>query len=605
MTLSAGTNTVTFADNIAPTVVMNTAIADVVTLFRDYSNNGPNPEYKAFEARINYGSTFYRRSAGANVWEFINDAVDGSGGFANGAYLFPFKLEMDEGGKPQLKYLKRQEQADYDNFAHHVCNTPWDVIVGSADLIERKAKADTDAAKLLDEFWHNCDRHGTAILDFLEYPHKQARRFGTGIIIMDRPNSTIVSEADNRKAENRPWIYAVPTQNVVHWEFGSDGELSGIVVLVPQLMDIGDGKGRQNVTDVRVWTRDQWAVFRRANEQRHDGTTGVMEGSGEAYELIDSGDHKLGEVPVIGTYNDTPLPGRLLAHTEMLDVARIVQTVYNIDSEAREIERKCALFLAIPVKNTDAFNEKKAIISTENALLFDGEAGAPQWISPDLAILDNLANRRASKKLDAYQMAGLGAIAATTDTVSTASGYHAEVEFQKTERRIARHAAMLEATEKRLARLYLKFYGIDADKEGDLFSITYPRDYGVRDMEALVLRTKDILDLNLGEKWDERTLEKLAKAQFPRMGDEELAEMVEAAVSERSAAKKQQQDMERVKNMASALMRPQPGAPGAAPGGRMAEPKPGEKVPPAKPAAKKPDAKKPEKKPAAAAPQKK
>ncbi|HEX8851221.1 MAG TPA: hypothetical protein VF761_16970 [Gemmatimonadaceae bacterium] len=595
--LSAGTNTVTFADNVTPTVVMNDAMADVVTLFRDYENNGANPEYKAFEARINYGSSFYRRSAGANVWEFINDAVDGSGGFANGAYLFPFKLEMEESGKPTLKYLKRQEQADYDNFAHHVCNTPWDVIVGSADLIERKAKAGTPAAKLLDEFWHNVDLHGTAILDFLEYPHKQARRFGTGIIIMDRPSFENRSEADNKNPQNRPWVYAVPTQNVVHWEFGEDGELAGIVVLVPQLIDLGDGKGRQNVTDVRVWTRSQWAVFRRTSDTRHDGTTGVQESPGETFELIDSGDHKLGEVPVVAIYNDTPEPGHLLAHTEMLDVARIAQTVYNIDSEAREIERKCALFLAIPVKNTDSFSEKKAIISTENALLFDGEAGAPQWISPDLGILENLTTRREAKKLDAYKMAGLGAIAATTDTVSTASGYHAEVEFQKTERRIARHASMLEAAEKRLARLYLKFYGIDSDQEADLFSITYPRDYGVRDMEALVLRTKEILGLNLGEKWDQRTLEKLAKAQFPRMSDEEIAEMVEDAVTERSAAKKQQQELERVKSMAAVLTRPQPG-PGAAAEGKGPQPKPGQKAPPAK--AEKPDPKKPEKKKVAA-----
>jgi len=573
-TLTAGTDQVTFADNIAPSVVMNSTTTDLVRFFRDYANNGKNPEYTAFEARINYGSTPFRRTQGAGVWEFINDAVDGAGGFANGAYLFPFKLELDAQNYPTLKYRKRQEQADYDNFASHVCNTPWDVIVEAADMIERKAKDGTPAAELLDEFWHNCDRHGTAILDFLEFAHKQARRFGTGIIIMDRPPFVNRSEADNRKAENRPWVYAVPTQNVVHWEFDEHGELAGIIVLEPQLAAAEDGGGRKSATNIRVWTRDQWAVFRQTDEKRQDGTIGKMPGTAESYEMISSGTHRLGEVPVVAIYNDPPKPGHLLAHSEMLDVSRLAQTVYNIDSESREIERKCALFLAIPVKSTDAFSEKKAILSTESALLVDGDAGLPAWISPDLAILEKLDERRTAKKNDAYQMAGLGALVGTTENVKTSSGYHAEVEVKKTERRISRHAAMLEAAEKRLARLYLKFYGIDADKQDDLFTITYPREYGVRDMDGLVLRTQSILDMNLGETWDGRTLETLANAQFPRMTDAEIHDMIEEAVKERSAVRKQQQELDRVTAMAKMIAKPEaglgaasnrPGAP--APGG--------------------------------------
>lgn len=536
-----------FADNQAQTVVMNDGKTDVTALYRDYVTNGPNPEYRAFEYRINYGQATYRRTAGASVWEFINDAVDGSGGFANGQYLFPFKLELDAAGLPSLKYLKRQEQADYDNFAGHICNTPWDVIVGSADLIDRSAKEGSPAATLLAEFWSNCDTNGTAILDFLEYPHKQARRFGTGIIVMDRPPVPLISEADNFNPENRPWVYAVPSKNVVHWEFDDDGDLAGIVILEPKMLDEGNGEGRREVTDVRVWTKTQWAVFRQS-----DGETSSV----TDFLPISAGNHNLGEVPVVACYNDSPDPRRLLAHTEMLDVARLAQTVYNMDSEARETERKCGMVLTIPVKSTDGYTEKTIVLSNETALAYDGEAGAPAWISPDLTILERLNDRRKIKKLDGYQMAGLGALAAITEAVKTASGYHAEVEFAKTERRIARHASMLEAVEKRLARLYLKFYGISSDDEDDLFSITYPHDYGVRDMDALVDRTSILLGMNLGQTWDSETLEKLARAQFPRMDEAKINAMVADAVKTRADAAAQQQQLDRVQAMAKMISKP-------------------------------------------------
>jgi hypothetical protein len=544
---SLATTTNVWPDNVAPSVTTQDDTGDAALLFGDYIRNGPNPERLAYEARVTFGAMNIRRTGGASVWEFVADAVEGSGGFANGAYLFPFKLELDESGITTDKYRRRQGMADYDNFAQHVCNTPWDVIVGSSDLVERHGKAGTPESDMLNEFWENCDGRGTSIQDFLEFPHRQARMHGTGIIIIDRPEVQIVSEADNQKPENRPYIYAVPTRNVVHWEFGEDGELAGIIVLEPQL----DAETRKEFTNIRVWTRSEWAVYKRLGEAGAASSVSELD-----YELIGSGKHTLGEVPVVAIYNDSPAPRHLLSHTEMLDVARLAQTVYNIDSETREIERKCAVFLAIPVKATDTYTEKKMILSTDNALLYDGDAGHPMWVSPDLKILDMLGARRQEKKRDAYQMAGLGALAISTGTIRTSSGYHADVEFAKTERRIARHASMLEAVEKRLARLYLKFYGIDADTQDDLFSVTYPNDYGVRDMAALIDRTGVILDMGLGDLWDTATLSKMAKAQFPRLSQDESDAMVAGAIKARSLAQQQQTQMQRVQAIANAIKSP-------------------------------------------------
>src|SRR5579859_5271879 len=110
-----------FADDNAADI--RTATDTVAGLFAKYVKNGPHPEYKAFEARITVGAGARRRAP--NVWEFIADAVYGSGGFSNGSYLFPFKMEV-ENSQLSEKLARRMVEADYDRFAEHICNAPWD-----------------------------------------------------------------------------------------------------------------------------------------------------------------------------------------------------------------------------------------------------------------------------------------------------------------------------------------------------------------------------------------------------------------------------------------------------------------------------------------------
>lgn len=494
-------------------------IVDAEALFNRYREKGPNPEYKAFERRIgpstSLGNASGIRRRAVDVWRFIEDAVTGAGGFSDGSYLFPFKAEIENSTVTQ-KLLRRSVEADYDRFAEHVCNAPWDLIVSASDMIERKSE---DSA--LSEFWANVDNHGTSMLDFLEYPFAQARKYGTGWVILDRPAVAMRNQAENHSPATRPYAYAVPTRCVVDWEFDDDGVLIGLVILEP-------GHDYQEGDDcpVRVWTRKEWQVWEK---------------SGEAWGVTDTGVNSLGIIPVVPIFNDQPPPCHALGQSEMLEVARLAQTVYNIDSECREIERKCALFLAIPVKNAGEYAGGQVTVGLENAIVYDGEAGEPRWVSPDLTILQRLDERRKSKKDAAYEMAHLRAL--NGGVVQTASGFHAEVEFQKTERRVARHAAMLERVEKDLASLFLRFYG---HTESD-FSITYPRDFGVRDMQRLLDDVERVLKLNLGESTDRAEISKLLRARYPRKAEEEIASMVDEAIASRSTAARQVSAVERVK----------------------------------------------------------
>lgn len=501
----------------------------VYTLLNEFRLRGPNHAYALLEYKLGAG----RRRSQTNYWQYVRDAVDGTGGYANGAYLYSYRLETNASGLPTQKLLDRREQADYDNFAKDVCMAAWDQIVQSKDLIIRKSTQDS-----INAFWKNVDGRGTAIMDFLEFVFKQARMYGTAYVFMDRPFGPIANVVEDAAAVNAPYLYTVPSQNVVQWSFDANDDINGVVIVEPSDQYYNNNTQNDGFANphgphnLRIWTRDAWALFKAVERTITDAqgkTTTEID-----YDLKDGGTNPIGDIPMVAFFNEDPGPRKLLGVSEMMDVARVSQTVFNIDSEAREIERKCALFLAMPVRDAKEFDSKTVEVGTDSMMVYDGEAGQPHWVSPDLHILDKLAHKRQEKIEEAYAMAHLRVL---VGNIQTKSGFHAEVEFQKTERRIARHAAQLEVGEVRVAALFFKYMGIVDNKDGTLYEITYPREYGVRDIEKLLERTQVILGLQLGEAVDRVTLEQFFKVLYSRKSQAEIDALVNGAVTELKTAR--------------------------------------------------------------------
>lgn len=480
-------------------------LATVMEALDDFLEDGESCERKEFERKVGINIGLYQRRS--NIWQFIADAVDGCNGFADGFYIYPHLMEI-ENSKESDKLRLRRAQSDYYNFARRIATGAWDCIVGSKDLIQRK----TDDSRLAD-FWQNVDGRGTSIIDFLEYPQRQLRMYGTAFVFVDRPFVDLVNRAVDQNPDYAPYMFCVPTQNVVDWTFDELGVLQSIIFKCPE-----DEYKQGDACAIRVWTRDAWADFSPTDSK------------GTNYNFVQGGPNPLGEVPCVMIFNDDPGPGKGLGQTEMPDVARLAQTVFNIDSEAREIQRKCSLFLAMPVKDSKEFEGKKLEYGTENVMLYDGEAGEPRWISPDLGVLTELAKTRTSKIDDAFEMAQLRGLVAG-DVVQTKSGFHAEVEFSKTEKRIARHGASLENAEQKIARLVLRHLGVTDARMKDQFSIVYPREYNVRDVESVMARAERIIAMNLGDDANREELTSMFKALYPRKADDEITKLVESGVS--------------------------------------------------------------------------
>lgn len=483
---------------------------------------GAHPEYLIFQGQLgaqkvplvpaNAPGRSGRTRLNFNVWDLINDAVDGTGGFLDGSYLVPHELELMPNTTVGVstKFAERMQLARYDNFTKVICDGPWNSIVSMKDVIIRDAGGHTR----LEDFWDDVDGEGTNIEDFLEYTVSQARRFGTGWIFLDRPKD-VTSMKDDLTAQ--PWAYTVPTRNVVWWEFSRSGSLEAVAYRDPQ--ETGD-RDIMDLAPLKIWTRATWSRW---------VPTGVVT---DPYSFDVGGLNALGIVPACTIFDEYPGCGKAFGKSNMLTTSRVGLDVFNRDSEIREIERMCAFpVLSVSIEG-DMAQAKDLAIGLDATLATNGKF-APNYVEPVLNSIDKLQAETNRAKESAYvnsEMGGL--IGHSTTDIQTSSGFHAEVELTKSERRIGKVAASVEAAENKMARLFLALIG-EADVK---YSISYPRKFGMVDPDRLIDRTKNRLALGLGPTDMLETLKDYYSQMYPRKTIKEVEDLAKAAVDAKAQA---------------------------------------------------------------------
>jgi hypothetical protein len=477
-----------------------------IALVTEYLERGPHPSYVAFENIL--GRTRFSRSI-ASVWQFLEDSVYGTGGFADGGYIIPFRKEITADGTETPNLFERRTITDYDQFAESVCMTPWDAILQQEDAITRTAKDERAA-----DFWSNADRQRNGILDVLEFAFRQARLYLTGWLVVDAPKQLARNAADESALGQRPYMYAVRSRNVPHWHLDEDDELDAVIILEPATTTTDPNK-----CPLRVWSRAGWSAFDR------DGKTVTLRERPDGNP--DTGTNGIGVVPVIPLHDHKPIDDWFIGATDMLSVARLSQTVYNQDSEAREIERKAALFLAMGVKDAKNFDTKVHTVGLGYLMIYDGDSGPPVWVSPDFASLDKLMVSRDRKKASAYEVANMRAM---VGAIETSSGFHALVEMSKSERAIARRAKAIENAERRATEIYLRYLGATPEQVAAAeIVISYPRRFAVKNVAEIQEQTAKLFETKPGRDVVEMQYRALLQAMFPRVDAVKIGEVAARA----------------------------------------------------------------------------
>ena len=223
--------------------------------------------------------------------------------------------------------------------------------------------------------------------------------------------------------------------------------------------------------------------------------------------LVSSGDHNLGEVPVVWFPSQHVKNGELTPTPELYPIAGISCSLYNHCSWLTEILRNQTFpLLTFPSKEASDL-----IIGNNNALCYDGDTVRfqPGFISPPSDPAALLQAQIKTMVEEMYRMAGL---TFSTTTKQEASGISRQWEFERTNQRLAAFAKRCAAAERKIMALVAKWMGLELE-----YKATYSNDFGVTDVATELKNAQAVLDMQLTGKVKTEVARQVLAAYVPEL----------------------------------------------------------------------------------------
>ena len=363
-------------------------------------------------------------------YDFVLNSYNGTGGYITGNYLFPHTRELD--------FESRRKQAYYKNYVQGVLDSVISPVF-SQDAIRSSEN------EIFNEFIKNCDNAETTLQKFSKKATTMARLLGTVFVVMD--NFTETASTQKEAIDNRlfPYIYMKLPQDVYKHTVDKYGNLKSITFFMDE-NDDGD-------YEYMYWDTDNYHRYVVVN-----GKT----------KTISEGKHGLGVLPVV-TINTTETEGYLV-QPPFYDLSRLNLTIYNQDSEQRDLERiQSFSVLVVPGTQPDQNIE----IGSHNLIYIDNDATqSPKYISPDPQVLTTLRTS-SEHNIDALiTMANILGATAINNGNSTKSGVAMSFEFLGQSYQLMETAMYATEFEEAIAKLFGLFIGQEIG-----YTVVYKTDY--------------------------------------------------------------------------------------------------------------------------------
>ena len=373
---------------------------------------------------------------------FLADALNASGGFADGSYLISYPRES--GGK----YAARQQVAWYRNFLRSACGD----FVGY--LSKRPPVRDT-TQPLFKVLLDDADGKGNALDVFWQGFMVDAKARGSMLLAVDMPKQLPGTLADQLRARAVPYLTPIKPEQVVAYQINEDGSLALVAIPYAEPASYGTLSAPLNLPKWKVWTETEW----RIQEPGIDGAVHERQ------------PHPLGVCPVLvfTEKGDFPSCG------DFAQIADLSKRHYNLCSERDEILRAQTFSLLtyqVPPEQAHLFDGKQVAeaIGTHNLLTHNG--GTPSFIAPP----DGPAT--IYNQVIADLEASIRKIALTIEQpTSQESGLALTIRFQQLNSALASFARKMEDLERRMWWLVSLWLG-----QSQPPNIVWSKDYSLADV---------------------------------------------------------------------------------------------------------------------------
>ena len=332
------------------------------------------------------------------------------------------------------------------------------------------------AGEQVRDFWKKATRSGLTISQYMEQVSQLASIYGRIWVVVDS-NATeeTVSKADEKEQGIGVYSYTVKPEWALDMAYDEDNELEWILLYEPKRDDSNPFTSSGAwVENFRLWTRDEWILFRKTTKGRAVTVT-----------VVGRDAHDIGRVPVFRV-DHVPSDNAYTAPALIGEVAYLDRAIANYLSNLDAIiQDQTFSQLAMPAQGMlpgeDGF-DKLIEMGTKRIFTFDGEHGTrPEYLSPDpkqAQLIIEVINKVIA---EIYHSIGLSGERTTQDNavgIDNSSGVAKAFDFDKVNALLAAKAASLDDAENKLVALARKWHGIDTDDDEDL--VKYPDDYDVR-----------------------------------------------------------------------------------------------------------------------------
>lgn len=407
-------------------------------------------------------------------WRFFRSCYDG------GRAWFEKNIHRYHKEGP-TEFAERKERAYRFNHTREV------VDLVQKYLFKGKVARNTDEApEEVKAFWKNATLSGLDIGQLIRTSSTANSQTGRVAIVIDNnmpavSEGKVLSKAEVKNLKARVYGYVVQTEDILDyaWDEEGDGGLLWIKLAERVRLDRDPINDTGDVVQqVRLWTRDQWVLYRVRLE-------GKGKSQKEVVEEVERRTHGLGVVPVIlhdHMIGDFPyhVPG-LIEDIAFLDRA-VANYLSNLDAI---IQDQTFSQLAIPSQALPPGEdpmEKALNVGTKRIFVYDAGSGStakPEFLSPDPkqagVILDQI-NKIINEIYHTIGLAGERTKEDNSVGIDNSSGVAKAYDFERVNSLLLSKATSCERVENKIVELVMLWHGKPAPEEK---LVTYPTTFDV------------------------------------------------------------------------------------------------------------------------------
>lgn len=406
----------------------------------------------------------------ANIddWHFFSASYHGGSQYRT-PELGMLRKYLFEDDAPGNQYANRVEYTAMDNLVKLTVDTYRSYLFKTKPV---RTFGNLAEDLMINRFLTDCDFNGQDLNDFMKEANDLATVYGNvWILVTKGAVEGVITREQEIAADVRPYARIFTPENVCDWKYEKQPNGAEELTMVKTKEWAGEDKIRYI-----EWTKESFVTY-------------VYDTETETVEEYEEVENAIGKVPFVCLVaNRSQYKG--IGHSDMADVAKIQQSIFNLLSEAEQGIRISNHPTLVKTEGTQAMAGAGSVITMDDNT--DSNL-KPYLIEPNGTNIQSIRDMIEVHVQAFLRSTHLGAVMAERG-FSAKSGIALQTEFEMLNTRLGDKAAKMEQAEWNIWQLFWQWSGLEPDPD---FMVEYKKTFDLRDEHADVALYSKALSLGI------------------------------------------------------------------------------------------------------------